>query len=678
MTTRRATTLTVLLTLLLVLPAGAYPAPGRTTLLSVTATGAQQVDASGSPVVSADGTAVVFSSFAALVPEDTNRVVDYYVRDLAADTIERVSVATDGGQISSESASASRQAAISADGRIVAFESGAPDLVAGDTNGVDDVFVHDRETGETIRISESATGAQSAWESKAPAISGDGRYAFFLAEDDTLVEGDRSPYEDIFRRDLETGSLELVTTDAQSNQSVFDPNSFSVSHDGEVLAFAAISPTYVAPDANGPVMDVFVKDLRAGTVELISRAPGGAPATGNSLAPSISADGRYVAFASLAGNLVPDDRNPWVDVYVHDRATGRIRQVSVKSSGDASSLPAGAPRISADGRFVTFNGADTLADIEERNGGTDAWVHDLWTDTAVLASAGPSGASGNDLSINPTISGDGRLVAFSSASNDLVPADENDHSDAFLREVGPAFGIGGLTVDGDGRGAGWARFAGSVVESADPATDGTVQVRALGGEIIFGRVVWRPEQDDLFVRVDLDSLPSLPQPETVLGVPGIRYTVGFKLDGVSHRVRVDPAAGSRPPVVLQRCAASCSDIATLPGGLGVAGVSLTTSIPVALLGASPGSRITDLQASTTFSQVGASSSGDTLSLGDLTLDAARVELGTAPAGEEPAAYPVEAALDGGWFSAPLGAIPAGHAVWARACIGAVCATPIQA
>ncbi|HEX9823354.1 MAG TPA: hypothetical protein VGB51_03040 [Actinomycetota bacterium] len=677
MTARRATTLIVLvLTIALAAPsAGAYPVPGRTSRLSVSESGAEFDQVSGSPEISADGRWVILSSDAPLIASDANGIKDFYVKDLATGELELVSVASDGTQANAWVGTSSARGSISDDGRLVAFESVASNLAAGDTNGVEDVFVHDRQTGTTIRASVSATGAQGTAYSFAPQLSGDGRSVFFFSEDDTLVPGDRSPYIDIFRRDLQTGALELVTVDSNEQQSVFDPNSFAIDRTGSVVAWAAISPTNEVPDPNGPVADVYVRDLVAGTTKRISTAPGGAPTNMTSVDPSVSADGRYVAYGSLATNLVPGDRNRFVDIFVHDRQTGRTERVSVSPAGEESIYGGGSPSFSADGRFVAFNGpGPDLSSTPEGNSGTDAYVHDMVTGSTFPVSVTPEGTTGNDLGISPVLSADGSLAVFSSAASDLVSGDENGHTDAFLREVGPPLGIGAVG-SGAGGVSGWARFAGVAVSGTDSAADGSVQVRTLGGEIVGARAVWRPELEDVFVRVDLGGLPHVPDSITgpsapPVGVEGIHYNVSFKVGTVTYQVRIDPVRGERATPTLFRCAPTCAQIATLEGSLGDIGEAMTAAVPLALIGAQPGVVLTDVAALTSLNNGVANTSGDSLTLGSLPLAVPRVELGTAAPGAPASdvAFDRTAGLTEGRFSAPA----LEGAVWARACLGATC------
>ena len=180
---------------------------------------------------------------------------------------------------------------------------------------------------------------------------------------------------------------------------------------------------------------MFVRDRTAGTTTRVSVGSGGAQANGNAHNMALSADGRFVAFDNEAANLVPNDTNDFMDVFVHDRATGETTRVSVSSSGvqaeDNHSL---SPAISANGRYVAFHSLATDLVPGDTNGRTDVFVHDRQTGQTTRVSLGPGGRQGNDHSADPTISGNGRFVAFRSFASNLVPGDTNGVEDIFLHD----------------------------------------------------------------------------------------------------------------------------------------------------------------------------------------------------------------------------------------------------
>jgi Tol biopolymer transport system component len=207
---------------------------------------------------------------------------------------------------------------ISADGRYVAFSSDSSTLVAGDTNGTFDVFVHDRQTGTTTRVSVGPGGRQAERGGGSAAISADGRYVAYYSSDPGLVSGDTNGQEDVFVRDQRTGAVERVSKSSrgvQSNGFSYNP---AISADGRYVAFGSDASNLVPGDTNG-AHDIFVHDRRTKATTRVSVGPGGRQANGQSLSPVISADGGVVAFTSQATNLVPGDTNGEGDVFVHLR-----------------------------------------------------------------------------------------------------------------------------------------------------------------------------------------------------------------------------------------------------------------------------------------------------------------------------------------------------------------------
>ena len=247
----------------------------------------------------------------------------------------RLSVASDG----SEGNGSSALPAISADGRYVAFESLARNLVSDDTNNFADIFVHDRQTGETTRASVASDGAEANHASLAPGISADGRYVAFWSSASNLVPDDTNDTADIFVRDRHTGETTRVSVSSDGTEangfSAFIP---TISADGRYVAFQSSATNLVSGDTNN-FADIFVHDRQTGETTRASVAGDGTEGNNSSDYPSISADGRYVAFHSSASNLVPDDTNDTADIFVHDRQTGETTRVSVASDGTEVSRP---------------------------------------------------------------------------------------------------------------------------------------------------------------------------------------------------------------------------------------------------------------------------------------------------------------------------------------------------
>ena len=401
---------------------------GTTELVSVSTSGAQGNADSNRPFISGDGRYVAFDSTATnFVPGDTNAETDLFVHDRSSGTTDIASAT------SPESDSHSDRVSMSPDGRYLAFESAATDLIPGDTNGAPDVFVRDTVNGTFDRVSVSSSGTQAAGGCEHPAISADGRFVAFDSYAGNLVAGSTSGRSDVYLRDRQAGTTEVVSLSSGGARGDSDSFRPSISADGRFVAFESNSTNLVGGDSNG-VYDVFVRDRQLGTTERVSVSSGGAQGDGYSYIASISSDGRYVAFQSIADNLVAGDTNGQMDVFVRDRQLGATVRASVSSGGVQGNSQSFTPSISADGRYVAFASSASNLVGGDTNGTYDVFVRDLQGGTTVLVSAASSGAIGNGQSLLPCISSSGRFVAFYSEATNLVPSDVNGFGDIFLRD----------------------------------------------------------------------------------------------------------------------------------------------------------------------------------------------------------------------------------------------------
>jgi Tol biopolymer transport system component len=422
--------------------------PQATTRMSVSSSGKQADRDSYAVGLSGNGRFVLINAQATdLVPGDTNERWDVFVHDRSHGTTKRASVSTGGAQArpARDPWGGSTAGGISADGRYVVFQSDAPNLVAGDTNGVADVFLHDFASGVTKRVSVGSHG-QANGASGLSAISANGRFVAFESAASNLVAHDSNRSLDVFVRDLASGRTSRADVSSRGLQArgLSESTEPALSSDGRYVAFES-SATNLVPGDTNKLADVFVRDRRTGRTERVSVTSkgkqAGADRTNNgSNAPSISGDGRYVAFHSADSNLVPGDTNWTFDIFVHDRKTGRTTRISVSSTGvQANGESVGAPSFSTDGRYVAFNSlASNLVPADDKAGDIlDVFIRDLRAGTTTIASLGVAGQHGADSSSVSGIafSRDDKLLAFSSFAGNLVPGDTNGTADAFLREL---------------------------------------------------------------------------------------------------------------------------------------------------------------------------------------------------------------------------------------------------
>ncbi|MBF0124962.1 MAG: DUF4347 domain-containing protein, partial [Magnetococcales bacterium] len=396
--------------------------------VSVASDGTQGNGPSDVPRITADGRFVVFCSNANnLVSGDTNDALDVFVHDRVTGTTNRIPAANNNGNFS--------QPSISADGRYVAFVSDASNLVPSDTNGAGDVFIYDRTNQTTQRVSIASNGTQGNSSSYNAAISADGQFVTFTSAASNLVSGDTNNCPDIFVYDRTKSTTTRVSIASNVVQGNSDSSGPSISADGRYVAFSSYSSIWFSDDANHSP-DVFVHDRTTNTISRVSIASNGGWGSSSSYCPSISADGRFVAFMSVANNLVSGDTNVSMDIFVYDRAVGVTSRVSIANGGSQGNGDSYDPSISADGRFVTFRSHASNLVSGDTNGVSDIFVYDRTLKLTSLISASGSGIQGNAASSSPSISADGRFVTFSSGATNLVPGNGNGFADVFVVALG--------------------------------------------------------------------------------------------------------------------------------------------------------------------------------------------------------------------------------------------------
>jgi Tol biopolymer transport system component len=412
-----------------------------TTRVSVNSAGESGNPCSGcssnGPVsISATGRFVAFSDNAPdLVEGDRNFRYDVFVRDRVRGETTRVSVGSAGAEGNNDSAFDS----ISANGRFVAFLSLASNLVPGDRNHRADVFVHDLKRGKTTRVGVSSTGAEandgSIWRC---AISANGRFVAFFSRSTNLVPNDHNGLADFFVRDMRRGVTTRVSVSSAEEEQTRGSGAEqlgiipALSHNGRFVAFFSASPNLVPNDHND-TDDIFVRDRKLGETTRVSVSSTEEEGNGTSLFyPSISPNGRFVAFTSWASNLVPGDENGhYEDVFVRDRTKGVTTRI--RENNRSGFLYSGLPSISDNGRFVAFESPASDLVEGDRNGHVDVFLRDRQRGRTTLLSVSSEGTQGNDESSFPAISANGRFVAFSSLAANLVEGDRHNTADTFVR-----------------------------------------------------------------------------------------------------------------------------------------------------------------------------------------------------------------------------------------------------
>ena len=581
--------------------------------------------------VSASGRFVAFASDAVdLVPDDTNGTCDIFVRDRHKHTTERVSVSSDGGQ--GIALASFGQTSISANGRWVAFASAAQNLVPGDTNTVEDVFVHDRKTRKTILVSVNSRGEPAAQAtSTEPSISPDGRYVSFRSSAINLLSlgSDVRGIADVFLHDVKAGTTVRVSTTPEGTEPNGDSSDSSVSAGGRFVAFTSLA-TNLHPSDTDTKKDVFVRDLRKPAVELITVDNEGEHVT--SLSPSesngsthtyggrsISADGRFVVYSSFATGLVPGDApgaltNPRPqgdgDAFLYDREDKVVRRVSVTSAGEEAVATDPGASISPDGGYVAFNG-NMSGSTSQR-----VYIHNVETGATELVSVpladseseSCTGVTGPPRSYYGAVSDRGQHIAFISCASNLVANDEDQDWDLFLRDRGGELlaGLGGDVVD-DGPGNEGEICIPSVTclppdtrVGITDAVDDTQWLTDGGADLTGASITFRPQYGDLFIREQLEDLPSL----GVAPLPtGLVYGFGFTVDQTDYEVRAQysPGDGFAPSYGasfgLYRCDTDgcIHHVTSLRGGFGTTGDEVVFSLPLNTIGLQDGGQMSHLE-----------------------------------------------------------------------------------
>ncbi|MCH8148746.1 MAG: PD40 domain-containing protein, partial [Planctomycetes bacterium] len=322
-------------------------------------------------------------------------------------------------------------ASVSNDGRYVSFISDATNLVEGDTNDKQDVFVRDRKNGTTVRISVSNFGEQANEDCHEAVISSDGRILAFTSAATTLDENINNRSADIFLCDREAKFVRRITRSAEGFETDHGSGEPAISANGRFVAFYSHATNIAAKDTNGRP-DIYLFDAQNSTTELISVASNRMIGNRDSRRPQVSEEGRYVVFESWATNLVSGDKNDGPDVFLRDRESKKTICVSTDADGKTGNDDSREPKISDDGNFVVFTSFASNLVAGDTNNFPDIFVYDRKTRKTERVNLTTKGEQAAGRSGEGTLSGDGRWVAFASKASNIVEYDTNQSRDIFV------------------------------------------------------------------------------------------------------------------------------------------------------------------------------------------------------------------------------------------------------
>lgn len=428
----------------LALPVGALAGiTGPTELISIGPAGINPVTERGAPAVSGDGRQVAFHSAGRDIdPADANPHADVYVKDRQTGGFYLASVAAGGGPANGESTIG--RDGLSGDGDSIAFTSTASNLVPSDNNQRGDVFVRSRSAGTTTMASVNSAGLDPDGVSSDATISDDGNRVAFLSSAPDLVPGDTNGQPDVFVRDLAAGTTQLVSASTSGGAGNGASSQPIISADGSGVAFASTASDLVAGDTNAK-RDVFVRDLGTGTTSRASLTISGGEIAGDSFDPFIDAAGDLVGFGTKAA-VLGGARAPGGEIYVRDIAGGTTDRVAVTpSGGPVTSGTVSRGSFSGDGRLVAFDSTSSqLVPGDGSNG--DVFVADRQTDAVVRLSTTPANKTSNGSSSAAVISSTG--VGFLSTATNMTSPGGAFNAQVFFRPYS-ADGVA-TDIDGDG------------------------------------------------------------------------------------------------------------------------------------------------------------------------------------------------------------------------------------
>jgi Tol biopolymer transport system component len=395
----------------------AASATGTLTLASVAPSGAPGNGLSDWPALSADGRLLAFTSIASnLVPGDTNRQADAFLRDLRTGRTTRIGIRAWVPRISG-------------DGRLISYCRGAPG--AGQAN----LYVYDRVARSTVLVSADPRGrpAPTVKHCVTQVMAQGGRYILFWSDSSRLVRHDTNDAGDVFVRDLKLRKTRLVATNARGVHASDEVDMGGISADGRYVVFCTTSQNLLSPGSD-PRPEVYLKDLKTGALRYVSATPDGRPLSDAScVAETISPDGRWAAFSAGVHDFMPGVENVYRQLWLKDLRTGRVQLVTAGVTGQGIHGPEGYyDFFSGNGRYLVY-----ISDADDIVHGvwssySQVYLYDRVTRKTELVSARPDGTTSGSHAIADDISADGKVIAFASFDEHLVPNDGNDMLDVFV------------------------------------------------------------------------------------------------------------------------------------------------------------------------------------------------------------------------------------------------------
>jgi hypothetical protein len=409
-------------------------APQNVRLASRNSYGEAGNDESRNPTISANGKVIFFTCDATnLIINDSNQVEDVYTAAWPFSYCERQSVTWNGGETLQPSYNAT---GISADGRYVVFISQADDIVQNDNNGYADTFIRDRWRGTTALASVNEEGDQANLSSRFAALSLDGQYVIFSTASSNLVDDDRNQTHDVFVKNMRNGEVSLVSiaSDGTQGNDRSGEAPHQASAQASVIAFESKASNLVSNDTNKRI-DVFVHDRETATTSRVSVGPRNEQARLQSSLGGMSADGRFVTFTTAAYSFEDGfDENSYV--FLRDLHKNTTTLVSLNNKGERPNRGAGRSSLSATGRFMAFPSSSTNLDDRCTDGTAQIYVLDRQTGKSALVSCDDQGNAGDDHSAAPRISASGRFIAFHSRASNFADVETHGVYQVYIADMG--------------------------------------------------------------------------------------------------------------------------------------------------------------------------------------------------------------------------------------------------